>query len=497
MADEIAQVVQVEMQGMTMAIKGSVQMAEWFINAMKALMDYRSDKKGQRADRKAERKKKRIESPGEKGGIAEIMELSKGMGVPQVVNVPEKYLQEFLELATKNGARYCRLVDFDTNDGLKPLFFPPQDLVVVQEILKYVNEKAKNELNADKADVEDTIRELFEKFSYAEEGEKKELQKRIGMLEEAKDEMDDLLGKNELLVNGGAVMSFQDYLLQARGTEFEKDPDKAVSELEKGVEIGKEIPLAACLQPVRYADNDSRDMAQKTYYYISESDSVIERDTYYDKGVAYSSFRVVAKSGEIYEVSDKNLTNTEWNEEMLPLFLNKIGALEHTKCRVFDSEEKLEAYLKYHNQVKPKSEENIGKLREEGKEVFSSADVRAEVDYALSQNLKARASATWYDYKIEFAIPQDKITISNGKLRAELEDGDAIIFLGIQAEGVENGKCYFTVGQNDEIFLEKRDDNAGDVSLVKTSAAAVKESMQRKEQANAALQRNKAKEVGR
>lgn len=499
MADEIAQVIQVEIQGMTMVIKGTVQMAEWFMMAMKALMDYRGEKKEEKIERKEKRQEKRLEKAGEKNKIADIIKLSKD-GTPQVVEVPEKYLQRFLELATKNGARFCQLVDFDVTDRNKPFFFPPQDLMIANKIIQSLNEEDRMRLNRDRTSIEEEIAELTEKLLYAKGSEKAELGKDIKILGESLGELKEVIDTSNRVAEKGAVISFQEYLSQAKGTDFEIDPDKAISELEKGVEIGKNFPLIDCLQPVRNAHSlKIHSDKSHLYYYIPISNSVIERAVWYDvqKNQLCSSYTISTNSGEKYEFSDKDITKAEWNETILPKILNKAEAIEDTPCRVFDSEDKLEAYLKYHNQVKPKSEENIEKLHEEGKEVFSSADVKAEIEYALSQDMKAMASATWDKDKVEFAFPEDKVTRNNGKLRAELEDGSAILFHGVQAEGVENGKCYFSVNQNDEVFLEKRSDDVNDIPLIKTSVASIKESMKKQEQANAALQKDKAKRAGR
>jgi len=499
MADEIAQVIQIEMQGMTMAIKGTVQMAEWFMMAMKALMEYRGERKEEKMERKEKRQEQRLEKAGEKSKIADIIELSKD-GVPQVVEVPEKHLQRFLELSTRNGARFCQLVDFDATDGNKPVFFPPQDLIIANKIIQSLNEEDRIKLGKDRDGIEEKIAELTEKLLHAKGSKKAELEKEIDILDESLDELKEVIDTNSRIAEKGTVVSFQEYLSQAKGTEFEIDPDKAISELEKGVEIGKKFPLTDCLQPARNASY-IKISGDKThlYYYIPISNSVIERVIWCDleKNQISSNYRIITNSGEKYEFFDRDITKAEWNEKILPQILEKAGAIEGTSCRVFNSEEKLNAYLKHHNQVKPKSEENIEKLREEGKEVFSSADAKAEIEYALSQDLKAMASATWDKDKVEFAFPEDKVTRSNGKLRAELEDGSAILFNGVQAEGVENGKCYFSVKQEDEVFLEKKSDDVNARPLIKTSVADIKESMKKQEQANAAQQKDRIRGAGR
>ena len=250
MADEIAQVIQIEMQGMTMAIKGTVQMAEWFMMAMKALMEYRGERKEEKMERKEKRQEQRLEKAGEKSKIADIIELSKD-GVPQVVEVPEKHLQRFLELSTRNGARFCQLVDFDATDGNKPVFFPPQDLIIANKIIQSLNEEDRIKLGKDRDGIEEKIAELTEKLLHAKGSEKAELEKEIDILDESLDELKEVIDTNSRIAEKGTVVSFQEYLSQAKGTEFEIDPDKAISELEKGVEIGKKFPLTDCLQPAR------------------------------------------------------------------------------------------------------------------------------------------------------------------------------------------------------------------------------------------------------
>lgn len=591
MADDIAQVVQIEMQGMTMAIKGTVQVAEWFMQAIKALMNYRGEKKEEKAEKKKKKQERRLEKAGEKRGIADIMKLSENIGVPQVVNVPEEHLQEFLELSTKNGARFCQLVDLDATDGKKPIFFPPQDLIIADNILKNFDEKDRMKLEQDKDKIEKEITELMEKSYDAAESEKVELGNRIDILN---DEVVEIVDMRNDILQGNAMISFEEYLLLAKGTEFEKDPDKAISELEQGVELGKSLSISTCLQPIRYigkidnielpiekiysfteaVDNtfmkkeesvqifvnavnpefmaiiitqkdaitiqiaekdgkilkevevigiknrNARDiddilcvqrdygfsdnivsydsivdakkhmdsnivhMNKKIYYYIPDFDLTIERDMWFDvrSGVVCSNYITTNSFGEKYEFSDQGISKINWNEGVLLQLLEKIGVLLDTPCRVFDNDEKLEAYLKYHNQVKPKSEENIEKISEKENEVFSSADAKVEIMYALSQDLKAMASATWDENKVEFIIPEDKLHISDGYLRAELDDGSAILFQAIHLKNVKDGKCYLSVGKNDEILLSPKLPDTDTVSLLQTSVANIEKFMKKKEQ---------------
>lgn len=488
MADEIAQVIQIEMQGMTMAIKGTVQMAEWFMMAMKALMEHRGERKERKLD-------KRLEQPGEKS-FKQILDLSvKQGGVVQYLEVPEELMEKFSVLMQREGLRYHFAVDFNDIDKKRPIFFPPHDLLVAKRLLDSLLTEDVQEINKEVDDIEQDISEWMEKWQYADANEKKEIQLRIENLQQAKEEKKDAVKEEEDIIRKKAG-SLQEYLQQAKNTEFEKDPDKALSELESGVIIGKKVGLKTLLQPMR----DKRLMPEsQSSYYLTETGIIIFRVFEIDSktGLLYSNYNIKTNSGEKYEFSDRDITKAEWNEKILPQILEKAGAIEGTSCRVFNSEERLNAYLKHHNQVKPKSEENIEKLREEGKEVFSSADAKAEIEYALSQDLKAMASATWDKDKVEFAFPEDKVTRSNGKLRAELEDGSAILFNGVQAEGVENGKCYFSVKQGDEVFLEKKSDDVNARPLIKTSVADIKESMKKQEQANAAQQKDRIRGAGR
>ena len=84
MADEIAQVCQMEIEGTTMVIKGSVKVISWLAQAIKALLQNAAERK--------------TEHGGEKHDMRDIWKLSKD-GPPQVIQVDEKNLQTVLSAA--------------------------------------------------------------------------------------------------------------------------------------------------------------------------------------------------------------------------------------------------------------------------------------------------------------------------------------------------------------------------------------------------------------
>ena len=254
-------------------------------------------------------------------------------------------------------------------------------------------------------------------------------------------------------------MSLTDYLKTAKGTEFEKNPEKAIAELEKGVEIGPKLTAKECLQPIRdksYMPNTA------LMFYLPDTGSIITREFFEDKdtGLMYSNYSFKTKDGEIHRYTDHNLTNEKWNEEILPNLMDKASLIEGTDCRMFDQLDKLHAYLRYHDQVRPESEVRIEKAIKEGQPVFSSAETEHEVNYAVTQKMKGLVSAKVENEKITISVDPNQLVRQGGKLSLRLDGGNTFLISKTDNERVEGGKAVFEIEKDAKILHIK--DNFSD-----------------------------------
>jgi len=426
MSDEIAQLVQVEMEGFKFVVKGGVEVAQFVLRALRSLINYGKDKKEDISD-------KLLNKPGEKKNLAEILSISKSAGgVPQPLNVRSVDLEEVIRIGTEKGLHFCRVVDFISNDGLTPLMVPCQEVAAWGQIYKAVAEKR---LSVDKAIVNsydqamDEVREQIHSSS----GNTKELEVQFENLMQAREEADKWVKYGEdiqKLSDDKVCYDFNEYLAQSKGTDFEKNPELAMAEYEKGVELGAKFFCKDCFQPVR----DKSLMPDSSFmFYIPDSGVMVTREFKLDDktGIVYSDYSFKSPNGEMFSYSDHNLTKKDWNDSVLPEFMTNAGILEGTMSRSFDNKEKLDLYLQYHNKVANPAKERIEKKLMEGSDVFSNAEAKADVLEAVSELDKGIASASTKQ-SIEVVCSPDKFLMRDGKLTLKLSDDEMLQFSSVQ-----------------------------------------------------------------
>ena len=269
-------------------------------------------------------------------------------------------------------------------------------------------------------------------------------------------------------------MTIQDYIRQSEGTDFEKSPEIATAEYEKGVEIGAKIGAKESLQPIR----DKNYIPKSNYmFYVPETGSIITRSFGIDQdtGVAYSKYALKTQNGEVYSCSDKDMTKDKWNRIELPKLMDKAGILEETECRAFNTEEKLKAYLEYHGKIKSPAQENVEKHLQEGKEVFHSAEAKHEIMNAVSEQNKGFASATVRNEDVELVCDPKMLTRENGRLCMRLSDDESITFSKIFGEGMtNNGMAKFCINNDSDVTFVKKTDRATTQISITTKEAQEK-----------------------
>ncbi len=412
MADDVSQVIALEIEGIKFAIKGTLKVASYFLQALKALFDFSKEKY-------ADHKEKKLEAPGEHD-LKDIYKLSNGN--PQVVQVDNRFLNEVLESATKNGLRFTMPIDFDATDNQTPICIPAQDFPMFAAILENKMHKQEEVSNKKIKTLDSEVRELKEKIFHERNPKKKEtMEIQLENMEQARDEMQRTVDSMKSCMENGLGMSFMEYLTTAKGTEFEKDPEKAMYEYSHGVDIAPSFKAKDCMQPIRCTELMPE---SKVRFYVPEIGVTVTRNFEVENNIVYSNYSFKTDSGEMYEFSDKDMTKEKWNEEVLPDLFGKSGILESTPCRTFDSKERLEKYAKYFNKLTPPSEKKVQVDPRTGDLVFSSAEVKAAIEKAVIDKTRGLASAdiTKSFDTVSFTVPQENIYMDKGKLSFDFQD---------------------------------------------------------------------------
>lgn len=455
MADEIAQACQLELEGIKMVVKGSVSVAQFIFRALKAFVEAEKTKHEERHEKRHE---KRLNRAGEKT-FKQMLELCEG-NPPQALSVRETDFDEVMRQAEEQGLHYHMAVDFIPNDGMVPIIIPPQEAALWGQIYKAV---ASRRLEEDKKVVniyDKLINEEKEKLLNEKDPEKKKkIETKIENLEQAKQEAAKWVDYDEEVIKkDDPTISLQEYLMQSKGTDFEKSPEVAMAEHVEGVEIGQSISAKECFQPIR---DKSLMPESKLMFYLPEQGAIVTREFHLDKetNLVYSEYSLKTEKGEILTFTDKDTTKELWNQKTLPQLLDGAGILEGTQCRAFDDSEKLERFMKYHDKIASPSEKKVKKALEEGKEVFSKAEAKDEIIDFVSENEKGLASAPTTGNTVEIICNPAELTREKGKLHYKLSDDESIVFSHVFDENLApNAMVKFSINdQSGAVFVKKTD----------------------------------------
>lgn len=467
MADEIAQVCELEMQGIKMVVKGGVEVGAFILRALKAMLN-KTDEVAKSVH------EKKLNKAGRKT-FQEILEISNG-NPPQALSIREADYEKTLELATKQGLHFHEAVDFIPNDGMRPIIIPAQEAGLWGQIYKAVASTRLEEDQKTVSSYDKMIDEEMEKLANctAEKQQmEKEIQTKIENLKQAKAEAAQWVdyGK-DVIEKDNVTMSLQDYLKQAKGTDFEKNPEVAMAENEKGVEFGAPISAKECFQPIR---DKSLMPESKLMFYVPEAGVVVTREFKLDEqtGLVFSNYSLKSDSGEIFTCSDRNLTREEWNQKVLPEILDKAGTLEETKCRAFDNEEKLNRYLTYHGKVPSPSKEKVEEAIKSDKDVFTQAEAKDEVINFVSEQSKGFASADVTNSEVEIVCRPEQLTRDKGLLRLKLSEDESIVFSKTDNESLAgDGLVKFSVSDASKATFVKSNERT--VTGISITPAEVK-----------------------
>lgn len=434
MADDVSQVIQMEVEGCKFVLTGTFKMCMWLAQAIKSLL--------------SAGKMKIYERKGEHP-LKHIFKLSEPEA-PVGIEVPTKFKEEFFKECASKGLHYHVSVDFNLKDGMTPIMVPAKEAGVFAQLANaYMKKKiAEDEAKLSKHDK--NIGEIEEKLLSAKPEEKLYLQVQLENIKQARNELVAVVKNFTTKVDEKSyVKTFAQYLEEAKGTEFENDPEKAIAENEHGVPIIRAEDSVDCFQPVR---DDNNVPETSTHYIFPEKGVTVCREYHLEKDIVYSEYKFKTESGENYSFSDKNMTKEQWNRNVLPKIFELTGITEGMKCKVFQSEKELQAYVKFHNKTVPKSE----KAKAESV-VFSNAEVLSQVEMAIQDTLKGMASAKTVFNSIEFSVPQDQIMSLNGKVVYAPEGlkGAVYVFDKITPGNIKDGRITFTADRNSNVIVKQ------------------------------------------
>ena len=348
MADEIAQVVEMEYKGAYYLFKGTKATIAMLAKAVKALMDHHHTKYLNKEGNCDWKKMQEISN-----GTPPILEFPKEMFEEKVVGtnwdgtVIKK--SDFDLYCEKHELRYCMMPDLNPNDDYIPVAVPAQDVGIHKEQIKAVMERRIiTEEDKDKA-LDEKIVAVKERIANATtEEEKKEAEEELAMLLEAKEQNQDLLKESKEKAEHDNEIDFAEYLKQGEGTLFETDPEKALQQ-DEACGIVREYTPYDCMWPVR--DEDHIPDSGELFYSQTTSDEkmhVIKREFKRDEHEnIYSEYRVrMPGSSEVKVYSDYGMSKDQWKKQ-IPQMLKEAGLENETKTAVVQSEDRFKKYQEY------------------------------------------------------------------------------------------------------------------------------------------------------
>lgn len=452
--DEIGQFVKLEIQGLEMVIKAPLQVAALIGRAIKALMEYSQgslERKTQKMEYKERldvlKTKERLANAvrGE-CTVSDLIKISDG-AMPMSIQPHDEYKALLLQNADRMGLHYAPTFDFDTTDKRTPFCIPPQEKAVWDTLISGFEKKMNEKYKKDVKDYDDQIAEKKEQIvNCRDETEKNNLNNQIEDLETARSEVIAAINDSE---TKPYAVNFNDYLAAGAGTDFEKNPERAVEFALDGAQAGNKFPAGEVLNVKRDGINvpDSR-----LYFYLPDTGKIIKREFKQNENTKLweSYYSIKLDNGEKFELSDKNISYTEWNEKYKGQLLDKAGCLENTMCYVFDNEHDLTVHIeKTKSQAPTKVEETVKKKFESAEPVFSTPQAEREVLNALDENKKARDFNEIYKSSA-YTITCDmkELYQRNGKLRMKLTDTEYIEFSGVINPSIgKDGQGTFSVDE--------------------------------------------------
>ncbi|MCR5338730.1 MAG: hypothetical protein K6E75_09240 [Lachnospiraceae bacterium] len=377
MADEIAQVVDLEYKGIYYLLKGTKAMIGMMATAIKTLAEWNHKKWMEKPGSCSWQKIQEISE-----GNAPILEFPKEMfeETIDITNNPDMkgkgMISPFEYCCRKNNLRYCVMPDLNPYDDYIPVAVPAQEFGIHDEQIKaYMRKRIKGEEDKE-AEYAKALDEAKGKLDAAEdETEKEEIHHDMEQITEARDQNNALLSESKEKMKKSNVIEFGDYLKQGEDTEFLTDPERSVHMAQTCGMVREYLP-SECMTPIR---EESLIPEGGEIYYIQKTspDSYLSVKRSFDlddNGLVYSVYEVTdPKSGNrIKEVSDKGCNPEEWKEK-LPELLKAAGIYQDQPVGVIRYEASIQDYMR-------SLTENFTKARSDGQASSKNTETKKELE---------------------------------------------------------------------------------------------------------------------
>ena len=419
MADEISQVMDMEIKGVYYLLRGSKEAIVLMARAIDAVSTWQH--------------KKWLEKPGScswqkiqqaSEGMAPILEFPKEMFEETVDLSKEKdmpgkgMISPFEYYCRKHGLRYCIMPDLDPDDDYIPVAVPSQEFAIHDEQIKsYMRKRIKAEEDKD-AGYEKKIKDEEQKLKGAQSvSEKEDIRHKIIMLQDAKEQNSALLGESREKLEKGNVIEFTDYLKQGSGTVMDEDPETALMQAESCGLI-RQFGADECMAPIRDA---SLIPEGREVYYCQKAGkdgllTIRRRFETDEDGLAFSIYSVTdPETGKDTDmVSDRGCSKEIW-EEKLPGMLKGAGMLKDDPFIVIKDRAALEDY-------EAGLRTNFTKARTDGQGILKDAKDAVSAGWAELRKKKAYEKS-FYE---TVTVPASRLCPSDGRVLS-LDTGSGLI----------------------------------------------------------------------
>ena len=193
--DEIVQVCQAEIQGITVAVKATVQVAQWIFRLLRWLCTKEMEQ--------------RLNMPG-CHKFSDIMKLSDGE-MPQVLDIPEKDVAGLIAFAKSHDLHLSLLPDLNVNDGKTQFVIPPKEAALFVSYTKSCAQREKAELDSVMEKYTTEEAELTEKLRHAT-GDTTALQNHLDIVKERNREFGIRVEDVQKMIDEGGLCDINDYL---------------------------------------------------------------------------------------------------------------------------------------------------------------------------------------------------------------------------------------------------------------------------------------------
>ena len=447
MADEIAQVVDLEYKGVYYLLKGSRELIAKMCMMIKFLHEWNH--------------KKWLEKPGS-STWQKIQEASEGSA--PILEFPKEMFEETIDITNdsdvkgsgmispfeyycrKNNLRYCMMPDLNPNDDYIPVAVLSQEFGIHDEQIKAYMRKRVEAEEAKNKGYEEQIDDAKRALEDAEGDAKERIEKDLEALQEAKEQNSSLLKESREKMEKGNVLEFADYLKQAEGTEVLSNPDAVMTQAET-CGIVREYMPDECMYPIR--DSGLIPEGGKVYYMQKcgeESYISVERSFETDeKGCVYSIYSAEHpdKDDSYIQISDKDCSNAEWADRMTEFF-KKTGMYKDQPVNVARD---ADSFFDYRAVL----DENFTKARSDGQELSG----QMQIERAMMRDEAEQRAAYVRSFYSTLTVPSEQVMPNDRQiLSLELDDGfvEGISLVGIDSDkakiSIRSDKQYCFIGED-------------------------------------------------